>query len=78
MNRVTTEKDKYAVVISNLLFKVVRRIPRTVASEERPCTILKDLVVVKLQEIPVTARWFTKVNLGIVWPLPHSQGFRYT
>ena len=45
MNHVTTEKDKYAVVISNLLFKVVHRITRTVASEEKPYTVLKELVV---------------------------------
>ena len=45
MNRVTTEKDKYAVVVSNLLFKVVHGIPRTVASKERPYTVLKELVV---------------------------------
>ena len=35
VNRVTTEKEKYAVVVANLLFKVVRRIPRTLASEKK-------------------------------------------
>ena len=45
VNLVMTEKDKYAVVISNILFKVVRRILRTVASKERPYTALKELVV---------------------------------
>ena len=45
VNRLTTEKEKYAVVVSNLPFKVVRRIPRTGASEERPYTVLKELVV---------------------------------
>ena len=41
----TTEKGKYAVVISNLQFKFVRRILRTMASEEKPYTVLKELVV---------------------------------
>ena len=45
VNRVTTEKDRYAVVISNLPFKVVRHIPRTVASKEKPYTVLMELVV---------------------------------
>ena len=45
VNRVTTGKDKYAVVISNLPFKVVRPIPNTVASKEKPYIILKELVV---------------------------------
>ena len=39
-----TEKDKYAIVISNLLFKVVHRIPRTLATEDKPYTVLKVLV----------------------------------
>ena len=45
VNPVTTEKDKYAVVVANLPFKVVRRIPRTLATEDRPFTVLKELVV---------------------------------
>ena len=45
MNKVTTEKDKYTVVVSNLPFKVVRRILRTITSEQEPYTILKELVV---------------------------------
>ena len=40
VNHVTTKKDKYAVVISNLPFKVVRCIPRTGASREKPYTVL--------------------------------------
>ena len=44
VNRVTTE-DKYAVVVANLPYSVVRRIPRTLASETSPYTILKELVV---------------------------------
>ena len=38
MNSVTTKKDKYAVVLANLPFKVVRHIPRTLATEEKPYT----------------------------------------
>ena len=45
LNCVTTKKDKYAVVISNLLFKVVRRIPRALATEDKPYIVLKELVV---------------------------------
>ena len=45
VNCMTTEKDKYAEVKSNLPFKVVRRIPRTLASEEKPYTVLKELVM---------------------------------
>ena len=42
---VTTEKDKYVVVVSNLPFKVVRRIPRTIVQEKEPYSVLKELVV---------------------------------
>ena len=45
MNRVTTEKNKYAVVISNLPFKVIQCIPRTIASKKEPSTVLKELIV---------------------------------
>ena len=45
VNRVTTEKDKCAVVVANLLFKVVRRITRTLATEDKLYTVLKELVV---------------------------------
>ena len=45
VNRVTTEKDKYAIVVANLPFKVVHCIPRTLASKEKPYTVLKELVV---------------------------------
>ena len=45
VNKVTTQKDMYAVVISNLPFKVVRRIPRTISSKKEPYDILKELVV---------------------------------
>ena len=45
VNRVMTKKDKHALVISNLPFKVVCHILRTVASKERPYTVLKELVV---------------------------------
>ena len=45
VNKVTTEKDKYAVVVSNLLFKVVRRIPRTIITKKEPYSVLKELVV---------------------------------
>ena len=45
VNRVPTEKDKYAVVVSHLLFKVVRLILRTIASRQEPYTILMELVV---------------------------------
>ena len=38
-------EDKYAVVISHLPFKVVRRIPRTLATKDKPYTVLKVLVV---------------------------------
>ena len=41
----TTEKDEYAVVVSNLPFKVVRRIPWTIASKKDPYTVPKELVV---------------------------------
>ena len=36
VNPMTTEKDKYVVVVGNLPFKVVRRIPRTLATEDKP------------------------------------------
>lgn len=45
VNRVTTEKDKYAVVVANLPYSVVRRIPRNLVTESNPYTILKELVV---------------------------------
>ena len=45
VNRVTNEKDRFGVVVANLPFKVVRRIPRTLTTEDRPYTILKELVV---------------------------------
>ena len=45
VNRVTTEKDKYAVVVANLPYSVVRRIPRNLVTETMPYTILKELVV---------------------------------
>ena len=45
MNRVTSEKDRYAVVITNLPFKVVRGIPRNMVTEDKPYTTLKELVV---------------------------------
>ena len=43
MNRVTTEKDKYVVVVANLPYSVVRRTPRNLVTN--PYTILKELVV---------------------------------
>ena len=45
VNRVTTEKDKYAGVVSNLPFKVFQCIRRAIASEKEPYTVLKELVV---------------------------------
>ena len=45
VNKVTREKEKYAVVVSNLTFKVVQRIPRTIITEKEPYSILKELVV---------------------------------
>ena len=45
VNRVTTEKDKYAVVVFNLPFKVGQRSPRTIASKQEPYTTLKKVVV---------------------------------
>ena len=45
VNRVTTEKDKYAVVVANLPYSVVRRIPRNLVMEKTPYTILKELIV---------------------------------
>ena len=45
VNRVMNEENKYAVAVANLPFKVIRRIPRTLASEEKPYTVLKKLVV---------------------------------
>ena len=45
MNRVKTKKDKYGVVVANLPFKVVRRIPRNLVTEDKPYTTLKELVV---------------------------------
>ena len=45
VNRVTTEKDKYAVVVANLQYSVVRRIPRNLVTESNSYTILKELVV---------------------------------
>ena len=41
----TTEKDKYAVVVANLPYSLVRRIPRNLVMETTPYTILKELVV---------------------------------
>ena len=38
-HKVMTEKDKYVGVVSNLPFKVVRQIPRTISSEKDPFTI---------------------------------------
>ena len=43
VNRVTTEKDKYAVVIANLPYSAVRRILRNLVTETTPYTILKEL-----------------------------------
>ena len=45
VNRVMTENDKYAVVVANLPFKVVCRILMTLATEDKPHTVLKELVV---------------------------------
>ena len=45
VNRVTTDKDRYAVGVANLPFKVVQCIPRTLATEDKPYTFLKELVV---------------------------------
>ena len=36
VNRVTTEKDKYAVVVANLPYSVVRRIPRNLVTRDHP------------------------------------------
>ena len=33
------------VVVSNLLFKVIRRIPRTITDKQEPYTVLKELMV---------------------------------
>ena len=52
VNRVTSEKDKYAVVVANLPFKVVRRIPRNLVTETKPYTTLKELVVKGLSRGP--------------------------
>ena len=41
VNKVTTEKDNNAVVVFNLPFKVVRRIPRTIIKEKEPYSVLK-------------------------------------
>ena len=41
---ITTE-DKYAVVVANLLYAMVRRIPRYLVTDSEPYTILKELVV---------------------------------
>ena len=45
MNQVTSEKDKYEVIVANLPFKVVRRIPRNLVTENKPYITLKKLVV---------------------------------
>ena len=45
MNRVTSEKVRYAVVVANLPFKVVQRIPQNLVTEDKPYTTLKELVV---------------------------------
>ena len=45
VNKVTTQKDMYAVVISNLPYKVCRRLPRTISNEKQPYDVLKELVV---------------------------------
>ena len=37
------QKDKYAVVVANLPFKVIRRITRTLAMKDKPYTVLKEL-----------------------------------
>ena len=36
VNKVTTQKDMYAVVIFNLPFKVVQHFPRTISCEKKP------------------------------------------
>ena len=45
MNKVTTEKDKYAVVVSNLPFKIIRHIPSDTLSKPYPYNTIKNLVV---------------------------------
>ena len=45
VDRVTSEKDRYAVVVANLPLKVVQRIPRTLVMEDKPYTTFKELVV---------------------------------
>ena len=45
VNRVNTEKDKYAVVVANLPYSVARCIPGNLVMETMPYTILNELVV---------------------------------
>ena len=45
MNKVTKEKDKYAVVVSNLPYKIVRRIPRNISKVKDLYSVIKELVV---------------------------------
>ena len=45
VNRITTKKDMYAVVVANLPYAVVRGIPRNLVTEDNPYTTLKELVV---------------------------------
>ena len=45
MNKVPTEKDKYAVVVINLSFKIIRHIPSDTLSKLDPYNTIKSLVV---------------------------------
>ena len=45
VNRITSEQDKYAVIVANLPYTVVRRIPRTLVETSTPYSTLKELVV---------------------------------
>ena len=63
MNKVSTQRDMYAVVISYLPCKVCRRIPRTISSEKQPYDVLKKFVV---KETDLTDyQWSKKLH-----PLP--------
>ena len=45
VNRITTEQDKYAVVVANFPYSIVQRIPRNLVTEDTPYSTLKELVV---------------------------------
>ena len=42
MNKVVTKKDKYAVVLSNLPYKIIHRIPRDTLSKPDPYNTIKN------------------------------------